>query len=147
MGKEIRALSVEEAAKAAGVGRTLLFEEIRKGRLTARKAGRRTIVTIDELDSWLKSLPKTTDRTAGDLEAFLEALPRPTHEAEKGVWEIADRRMAQKQARTDPRRAEQISPPGHDRSPMLVPRSGKVSARSKWHHAARQTPLKASWCA
>jgi excisionase family DNA binding protein len=61
MGKEIRALSVEEAAKAAGIGRTLLFDEIRKGRLTARKVGRRTIVTIDELDSWLKSLPKTAD--------------------------------------------------------------------------------------
>ena len=59
-----RALSVEEAAKAAGVGRTLLFEEIRKGRLTARKVGRRTIVTTDELDNWLHSLPKTTDLRA-----------------------------------------------------------------------------------
>jgi excisionase family DNA binding protein len=52
-----RALSVEEAAKAAGVGRTLLFEEIRKGRITARKVGRRTIITTDELDAWLKALP------------------------------------------------------------------------------------------
>jgi excisionase family DNA binding protein len=56
-----RALSVGEAAKAAGVGRTLLFEEIRKGRLTARKVGRRTIVTIDDLDRWLEALPKTAD--------------------------------------------------------------------------------------
>jgi excisionase family DNA binding protein len=55
-----RALSVEEAAKAAGVGRTLLFEEIRKGNITARKVGRRTIITIDDLDAWLKSLPKST---------------------------------------------------------------------------------------
>jgi excisionase family DNA binding protein len=52
-----RALSVEQAAKAAGVGRTLLFEEIRKGRITARKVGRRTIITTDDLDAWLKSLP------------------------------------------------------------------------------------------
>ena len=59
-----RALSVEQAAKAAGVGRTLLFEEIRKGRITARKVGRRTIITTDDLDAWLKSLPKSTDTGA-----------------------------------------------------------------------------------
>jgi excisionase family DNA binding protein len=52
-----RALSVEQAAKAAGIGRTLLFEEIRKGRITARKVGRRTIITTESLDAWLKSLP------------------------------------------------------------------------------------------
>jgi excisionase family DNA binding protein len=55
-----RALSVDEAAKAAGVGRTLLFEEIRKGHITARKVGRRTIITTDDLDAWLKSLPAKT---------------------------------------------------------------------------------------
>jgi excisionase family DNA binding protein len=71
-----RALSVGEAAKVAGVGRTLLFEEIRKGRLIARKVGRRTIITTDELDNWLHSLPKTTDRAAEGHEAFLKALPR-----------------------------------------------------------------------
>ena len=54
------ALSVEEAAKAAGVGRTTVFEEIRKGHLTARKVGRRTIITTDDLDAWLKSLPVKT---------------------------------------------------------------------------------------
>jgi excisionase family DNA binding protein len=52
-----RAMSVEQAAKAAGVGRTLLFEEIRKGRITARKVGRRTIITTEALDAWPESLP------------------------------------------------------------------------------------------
>jgi excisionase family DNA binding protein len=52
-----RTMSVEQAAKAAGVGRTLLFEEIRKGLITARKVGRRTIITTDDLDAWLRSLP------------------------------------------------------------------------------------------
>jgi excisionase family DNA binding protein len=60
-----RAMSVEEAAKAAGVGRTLLFEEIRKGHLKARKVGRRTIITMDELDAWLKSLPVKAGRGGG----------------------------------------------------------------------------------
>ena len=53
-----RALSVERAAEAAGVGRTLLFEQIRKGRIVARKVGRRTIITTEELERWLHSLPK-----------------------------------------------------------------------------------------
>ena len=52
-----RAMSVGEAAKAAGVGRTTLFEEIREGRITARKVGRRTIITVDEFEAWLKALP------------------------------------------------------------------------------------------
>ena len=57
-----RAMSVDEAAKAAGIGRTMLFEEIRKGRITARKVGRRTIITVDEFDAWLKALPATGGR-------------------------------------------------------------------------------------
>jgi excisionase family DNA binding protein len=62
-----RAMSVEEAAKAAGVGRTLLFEEIRKGRITARKVGRRTIITTEDLDAWLKLLPpKVANGKEGD---------------------------------------------------------------------------------
>jgi excisionase family DNA binding protein len=51
------ALGVAEAAKAAGVGRTTLFEAIRKGEVAAKKVGRRTIITADDLDAWLKSLP------------------------------------------------------------------------------------------
>jgi excisionase family DNA binding protein len=51
------ALGVAEAAKAAGVGRTTLFEAIRKGQIAAKKVGRRTIITTDELNAWLNSLP------------------------------------------------------------------------------------------
>jgi excisionase family DNA binding protein len=57
MEQQKRAMSIDEAAKAAGIGRTMLFEEIRKGRITARKVGRRTIITVDDLDAWLKALP------------------------------------------------------------------------------------------
>jgi excisionase family DNA binding protein len=53
------AFSVEEAAIAAGIGRTLIFEEIRTNRLFARKVGRRTIILKDDLDAWLKSRPNT----------------------------------------------------------------------------------------
>ncbi len=51
------AFSVDEAAKAAGVGRTLTFQEIRDGNLIARKIGRRTIILREDLEAWLKSRP------------------------------------------------------------------------------------------
>lgn len=51
------AFSPAQAAEAAGVGRTFLFEEIRSQRLTARKAGRRTLIEAEELQRWIRSLP------------------------------------------------------------------------------------------
>jgi excisionase family DNA binding protein len=51
------AVSVEEAARRAGVGRGLLYQEIGCGRLRAHKAGRRTLIAIAELSAWLNALP------------------------------------------------------------------------------------------
>ena len=51
------AFSPDEAAHRAGVGRTLIFAEIRSGRLEAHKAGARTLITADALTTWIKSLP------------------------------------------------------------------------------------------
>jgi excisionase family DNA binding protein len=51
------AFSVGEAAAAAGVGRTLLFDEIRNRRLAARKVGRRTVILREDLEAWLRSRP------------------------------------------------------------------------------------------
>ena len=51
------ALTVEEAAKAAGVGRTTIFLELRRGRLKARKVGRRTVISVVDLHAWLETLP------------------------------------------------------------------------------------------
>lgn len=50
-------MSVEEAARFLGIGRSLVFEEIKAGRLIARKAGRRTIITYDDALGYLNSLP------------------------------------------------------------------------------------------
>lgn len=51
------AFSPEEAAHRAGIGRTLIFAEIKAGRLKALKAGARTIITDESLRSWLAALP------------------------------------------------------------------------------------------
>jgi excisionase family DNA binding protein len=52
-----RAMSVPEFCERYNVGRTLAYEEINSGRLRARKVGKRTIITDDDAEDWLRSLP------------------------------------------------------------------------------------------
>jgi excisionase family DNA binding protein len=59
------AMSADEAADAAGIGRTQIFEEIRQKRLIARKIGRRTIIATDDLKAWLNGLPKARAEQQG----------------------------------------------------------------------------------
>jgi len=49
------------------VSRTRIFEAIRDGTLTARKAGKSTVIEIDELRRWIRSLPMR-GRVAPDAE-------------------------------------------------------------------------------
>lgn len=51
------ALTVHDAAKIAGVGRSTIYEELAAGRLAAKKLGRRTIITKQALLDWMESLP------------------------------------------------------------------------------------------
>ena len=51
------ALSIRECTVLVGVGRSFLYNEIAAGRLVAKKAGRRTIVSRDDLSDWLSRLP------------------------------------------------------------------------------------------
>jgi len=50
--------SVNEAAKAAGIGLTKLREEIREKRLVARKLGKRTLINVEDLNTWAANLPR-----------------------------------------------------------------------------------------
>jgi hypothetical protein len=52
-----RAMSIDRFCKGYGIGCTKAYEEISAGRLRARKAGRRTIITTDDADDWLSRLP------------------------------------------------------------------------------------------
>jgi hypothetical protein len=47
-----------QAAKVAGICRSLLYREIAAGRLIARKHGRRTIILDTDLRAWLAALPR-----------------------------------------------------------------------------------------
>ena len=55
---EILALSLKDAARAAGLGKSALYEAIAERRLTARKFGRRTLVLKADLEAFLRHLPR-----------------------------------------------------------------------------------------
>lgn len=49
--------SIKESADILGIGVTKVYQEISKGRLKARKFGKRTLVTTEALSEWLQALP------------------------------------------------------------------------------------------
>jgi excisionase family DNA binding protein len=59
-----RAMSVDQFGLRYGVGRTTTYEEIKSGRLRARKCGKRTIIAEDDAEDWLRRLPLIEPKTA-----------------------------------------------------------------------------------
>ena len=57
--------SIQETTEIVGVGRSFVYQEIRAGRLVARKAGGRTIILHDDLLDYLRRLP--THQDAADV--------------------------------------------------------------------------------
>ena len=51
------AYSIDEFCEKAGIGRSFVYQEIRAGRLKARKAGRRTLILRDDGERYLRDLP------------------------------------------------------------------------------------------
>ena len=51
------AFSISEASEAVGLSKDKIRDEIRSGRLRARKCGRRTILTREDVSRWLARLP------------------------------------------------------------------------------------------
>ena len=52
-----RAMSLAEFCRRYGPGKTKAYEEIKFGRLRARKIGKRTVITEDDAEDWLQHLP------------------------------------------------------------------------------------------
>lgn len=51
------AVTIPEAVKVTGLSRSRLYEALKDGTITARKAGRRTLIAYAELEAYLASLP------------------------------------------------------------------------------------------
>lgn len=53
-----RAFSVLDAAeRLGGISRAEIYNEIRRGKLSARKIGRRTVILQSAIDAYLAALP------------------------------------------------------------------------------------------
>ena len=49
--------NIPESVAYSGKSRSSLYEALKKGELTAKKAGRRTLISFAELDRYLSDLP------------------------------------------------------------------------------------------
>jgi excisionase family DNA binding protein len=62
------ALSVDEFCTVVGISRTLFYGEVKVGRISILKAGRRTLVRADEVDAWLERLGRAQAVRDGQAE-------------------------------------------------------------------------------
>lgn len=53
----VLSVKIEDAPRVTGQSRTRIYEAVRDGRITARKDGKQTLIEIDELRRYLRSLP------------------------------------------------------------------------------------------
>lgn len=51
------ALTILDAVNVSGMSRTSIYEALKRGQLSARKAGRRTLISFADLQAYLASLP------------------------------------------------------------------------------------------
>jgi len=51
------AVTIPEAVKLTGMSRTFIYEALKRQDITARKAGRRTLISFADLEAYLSSLP------------------------------------------------------------------------------------------
>lgn len=51
------AITIPEAVKLSGMSRTAIYEALKRGDLVARKAGRRTLISFTDLETYLVGLP------------------------------------------------------------------------------------------
>ena len=52
------AVTIPDAVKASGMSRSSIYEALKRGDLSARKAGRRTLINFSDLQAYLASLPE-----------------------------------------------------------------------------------------
>ena len=58
------AATINEATQITGLGRSTIYQLINDGKLTRRKYGNRTLILVEELEAFVKSLPVTEGEAA-----------------------------------------------------------------------------------
>jgi excisionase family DNA binding protein len=54
---QMGALTIAGFCHIYNIGRTHLYEEIKSGRLAARKSGKRSLILRDDAERWARALP------------------------------------------------------------------------------------------
>ncbi len=52
------AVTIPDAVQFSGMSRSSIYEALKRGDLSARKAGRRTLISFSDLQAYLASLPE-----------------------------------------------------------------------------------------
>lgn len=60
---DVLTLSIPDACKILGIGRSLFYQEISEGRIPVLKAGRRSLVKKSDLEKWIAGLPSRANKT------------------------------------------------------------------------------------
>ena len=50
-------VTIPDAVKATGMSRTSIYQALKRGELVAKKAGRRTLISVADLEAYVASLP------------------------------------------------------------------------------------------
>jgi excisionase family DNA binding protein len=56
MSNNERAFNIGEFCRRYGIGRTTAYSEVKAGRLALLKVGRRSLITEDDAERWLRNL-------------------------------------------------------------------------------------------
>jgi excisionase family DNA binding protein len=62
-------LSPEEASAITGIGTTSIRQAIADGELKAHKMGTRTVILVEDLKAWLKTLPTAGKKMVMETQA------------------------------------------------------------------------------
>ena len=54
-------VTIPGAVKATGMSRSSIYEAMKRGDLPAKKAGRRTLISVTDLEAYIASLPTFRD--------------------------------------------------------------------------------------
>jgi hypothetical protein len=116
------AYSVEKFGQVFDIGRSTVYEEIRAGRLKARKAGARTLIMHEDGVAWLNALPIRSVDRATDIPCFPESAQNVFRRT-KGRAAVSGTRLPSRRSERDgegkretvaetPRKTDAVSPGG-----------------------------------
>ena len=95
--------TIDEVCKISKLGRSSIYEEIRSGRLIARKCGRRTIILVPDLHAWLDRLPQIEPEANGPADDRPEKAIA-VEPAWRRLGDVTDDVLAEVKTRRKPRR-------------------------------------------